>query len=432
MEMQFDFSGAGGAERQDVQKKLYDRINWNYEGLKDSLTNLMSRYFYLRGKSSVKSIEEIILLPCDENFDNGTKSTIYKLLVDFVHEWKRLPERETFIIKQHLEHSNDMTTISNGRNLIPFFPSEENQYSVEKPILAFATKHMRPQIYDFLSENTELQVFPLLLSGKGGAFDKRRLLLLQAIHEETLEERFSTSSAPGKTQLVEALNPVVLLHQGFNFFVNKYRKLPGERLDVKLDRIENGNYFANHVVRYLEILSESAFSKDMRARVIEGFNEFASDLINPPNKDFMITTIQKDGYPFHNMFISLVDAGGVAYGPRTLHLGNLVGYPSIYDRLVDPVGSMEKVLMGYMSKCRLAQRHFEPHSNPLPSGDAFEEHMLNASIAAAIFGNLKLAAGYRYHKNKASIRPFLDTAERQLDYFGEKGKQFRAFSRVFY
>ena len=409
--------------------RMYEQLGWDEESLKSSLHHLISRYLQKRYRRKLKSIEEITISSEEaRGHRQGTKSSAYELEIKFIQEGKRLSDVETFFIKQYNGKSNDMTNIE-GRRFFLLLPPEENPYETEKAVLTFTTTYMPPAIYRDLLPDHELQAFPMLLSINSKAFGKRRSLLLQAIKEETLEDRVSESNMSGLSTILNALNPVVLLHEVMPRRMKESElELLKNNESLDLKRIENGNYFVGSVIQYLEIINEREISGTQKEGLTRGIKEIADKLINPTNKDFMITTIQKDGFPFHNMFISLVDAGGVVYGHRAFHLGCLLGHPSVYGRLWDPKENLNKTISAYLSKCRIAGNG---SGYLLSGGRELEKELLDATYAAAIFGNLKVAAGIIHHRSGESIKPYLNTAEDQLKYFGDRGKKFRTFSRIF-
>ena len=444
------------------QLNLFNRINWNDSDLKDALLANISDFLLQKGERQrgVRSIDDVKISAGNKRNFTGTKSSNYHITVEFTREGRRESEVETFFLKQYNEGNGvprifGMPVIpGNGKFLglpiLPYLvPDEDKELERERAIFKFTGKYVGSRVYPDLTSLNQTQIFPRILRDKSGAFKKRRQLLLELIREETLEEKVSREGIAGLSTLSESLNPVVLLHEMLPAKIAKYKDYGGSELDQIIKRIDDRDVFTPSILKYLELLGGKHISGTQKYELEKVTSELISPLANPSDKNFFITTIQKDGYPFHNMFVSLIDGGSVVYGHRALHLGCLLGHPGIYnklpvilDNLADTSGervasrkkeNLSRLISSYLSKCRLLVSA-EGLDRNVPDKKEITEEFFKTTLLGGVFGNCRIAARIRSskHHSDESVVPYLNAIEDQLKYFGETGERFRQLSRISY
>jgi len=434
------------------QSNLLDMISWNENDLKDALLANISDFLLQKGErqKKVKSIDDVEISVGNKRNFTGTKSSNYHITVEFTREGRRLSEVETFFLKQYNEGSTKTilgvpVIPHNGKLLgihIPYLkPAEEvSELERERAIFKFTGKYIGPKVHPDLTSLNPTQIFPRILRDKSGAFKKRRQILLETIREETLEEKVAREGVAGLSTLSESLNPVVLLHELLPAQIARHKDYGGSELDQIIKRIDDRDVFTNSTLKYLELLSGEHIGGARRCELEKVTSELFYPLANPSDKNFFITTIQKDGYPFHNMFVSLIDGGSVVYGHRALHLGCLLGHPGIYnklpvilDNLADTSGervasrkkeNLSRLISSYLSKCRLLVSA-EGLDRNVPDKKEITEEFFKTTLLGGVFGNCRIAARIRSskHHSDESVVPYLNAIEDQLKYFGETGER---------
>ncbi|MBU2496794.1 MAG: hypothetical protein KJ767_01935 [Nanoarchaeota archaeon] len=440
------------------ERILRDELKWISKGeLIGALKPLISNYFFTKGKLPIEEVEDITLERHERRRDN-TKSNIYELTAWIRRYDEAVPTPELFFLKKYRDDASSIsdpkieTDIEEKKSglldfskspLINLFKlplnalrkvididSPEEGYEIEKAILTVATKNIPLDDYSF-ANRPKIQLFPQLLSIGGTAaneFDLRKILLLEKIGKKSLEERFLEKEHADWRCVVPALNPVILLHQKLPQYEDEIYSLlhPNGKRKQRIERFDK-DYYLRKFSKYVSILAnkDAFLSKktDIYSKEIDeentkkAFNLIAESLMEPKNPK-MVTFIQKDGYPWHNMIESLVDAGGVVHGHRAFHLGTLIGHPSIFLKLEDRERAIKEITKSYIERWAL----FDPSIKEYGERELLDE-LSSVIYSSAIYSNLRLAAGRLILNNgNGSIKPLFRTVKEQIDYFGDKGK----------
>ena len=436
---------------------LRDELKWISKGeLIEALKPLISKYFHMTGKLPIEDIEDINLERHERRRDN-TKSNIYELTAWIRRYDEAVPTAELFFLKKYREDASSLSDLKieieseekktdflnisksplinlfklplNALRKVIDIAYPEDAYEIEKAILTISTKNIPLDDYSF--SNRKIQLFPQLLSIEGSAareFDLRKILLLEKIGKKSLEERFLEKEHADWRCVVPALNPMVLLHERLPKYKDEIDSLidPGGKRKIKLERFDK-DYYLRKFARYVLILAnkDAFLSKKMdmfsteinEENTKKAFSLIAEQLIMPKYEE-MITFIQKDGYPWHNMIESLVDAGGVVYGHRAFHLGTIVGYPTVFLKLEDRENAIKEITKSYIERWAV----FNPDIKEYGEKTLLNE-LISVVYASAIYSNLRLAAGRLILNNgNGSLEQLFKTTKEQIGYFGDKGK----------
>ena len=206
------------------------------------------------------------------------------------------------------------------------------------------------------SDGRVVNAFPYLFSVENEFYAENFMLLMERINEQTLEERIFEEiiqpDASGKVywdEISDTLDPLIMLHNFMPIYLEKINERLMKSTGSSLKTINVGEYPENFF-RMLESLSTGnlTFVKrnldfSLRKELEKGLDEYSQG-----NGSKEATLIQHDGYPSHSTSRSLIDAGEVVIGPRSLHLGYLYGDPVVFTNLEDNKVAVRELLRKYI------------------------------------------------------------------------------------
>lgn len=398
---------------------LYRNLEWNKDVLRKTLFPLIKQYFEFLGEKELKEIVDI-RLSIEQKAAKGGRSKLNRLEVADLREEEGRPGAEVFYIKQFSKNgSNKDISKREKRRFFGLMSPEEDPYEIEKAVLTLTTGYMPPKEYKAFM-NRKLQVFPFLLSMYSPDFNERRQLLLQQIRHQSLEEKVDEEKSLCCSDIADAIYPLIILHDEMPKVLKRTAQ------DLGLVRVGKERYMKG-LIDYLQIITNIKKLKDGEIEILkEKFCKIAKSLIDPKHEDIMITTIQRDGYPGHNLFVSNVDAGAVSYGHRGLHLGCLFGHPSVFNKFEDHEQVMENLIKRYFEIRKIFLKSDIDGEISNNSDLSIKQELLNATYAGAIFGNLRMAAAQIHYEGDWEITPYLEATKKQLGHFGYEGRKLEA------
>ena len=367
-------------------EEVYQEIGMNKKELEEHLYNIRSDNLKKTLRLGIDNV-----LTVEKNFIDHSELKEFKIL-----SWETYPtevekRKCEFILKKY----NDQLT-----------------FEKEKTVLVEADKSVGFFPYAF-TENKAIGIFPKPLSHNYNYFNEKNLILMDSILSFTLEKRMEDAERESIYwgEIKSALDPIVLLHD----------LLPYRRKDIKegAEVISHRKYIRNSL-RGIEILKEYLMlSNNDKMNLQEDLLEMDSYL----SKEKNITTIQKEGYPWHNMFRSLVSAN-IGKGNRALHLGYLFGHPSVYNKLKNVGDAIKNLCEEYQwRREKLAEQE----------GSSFDKDIDTSTLErdfyiGAIIGNLNAALKMRKkykeefnEKKERDLKELARTLFKQISALNERG-----------
>jgi len=260
----------------------------------------------------------ISLAPFGEWWEQGTRSETRRITADGLNK--------IYVLKEYLNGNE------NG---------SYKDFVTEKAILKIGNSNI---------EGIE-GIFPKLLSYNNEKFNKKKMLLLEIVNEDTLEQRIEKRKKENNKvsfrEVEGALDPLVKLHRGL------YGHL--ELINQELNSLSEGKFKELDLVAPEEyktkfsIALEKVFGyipSEARNEITEKFFDVSKEI----NRKEYESIIQFDGYPWHNTLTSLIDAGCVKVGSCAHHLGSLFGNSGIYNALENPREALSHIATMYLIK----------------------------------------------------------------------------------
>ena len=251
---------------------------------------------------------------------------------------------------------------------------------------------------DFLLEK---RVLPVIANEKIFADliyfqDKHLRLYLEGINWKTLDERIKDEKESKLLPIIASFDTLEKHFNNLPKYKNKInRALAHEGLALKKLTEDYYKEKLDKVLSTLDSHLDSQFKENLK-------NKY-SDIATLLSDETFYTIASRDAYPRHNMVERLIDAAGICECSKALHLGCTFGHPSVYDQLSTFQNGLPSLLKYFSEKIDIKENDFEK--------------FLKATYAGAVFGNLRLAAGY-HSSSLSGIKEFkedIETAREQLE-----------------
>ena len=275
---------------------------------------------------------------------------------------------------------------------------------------------------DFITEKAVLKIgndkmeglFPKLLSYNNEEFNKRKMLLLEIVNKDTLEQTIAKKREKNEkvsfreAEWESALDPLVRLHRGL------YRHLGF--INQELNSLSNGKF------KELEIASPEEYKTKFSTALGKVFGEIPLDardeiagkffdLSHGINKKEYESIIQFDGYPWHNTLTSLIDAGCVKVGSCAHHIGSLFGNSIFYSVLENPREALSHLATMYLIK--VEKERYPAETKKEINLKDFEKAIYTNSV----FLNVYASAGSK--RNNLMNGNIKSAIKQQLEYLKE-------------
>lgn len=403
-----------GAQYPITEQEIYKIINWNPIALTEHAVPLINNFLNERNQSPIGDIESITLSK-DPHRAEGTQSRTFRLEV-------RARRRGTGIATS---------------DLLFFLKKCFEGFRKEQAVLTVAQTKMPPRYYSHPFNRT-LQVFPTALNTEqddpqlklhSAEFNRKNLLLLEAIPHATLEERFLEIPYPEPRDAESYLDPVVLLHERFS----KHSKLIEQALDGEKIPYLSEDVYINKLLRAASTISERNYT--VRTKIVrekeeeqnpleEAYKAIAEPLFKPKidagiDSSFKwVKLIQRAGWYFHDMGISLIDPEKIVFGHRAWQIACLLAHPNIYNQFENPQEAMRELTKAYILK---AER-FSDYKFSREQREELSKDLLDATMAAAILAVVDSAEARKKYDNSRILRPHAQTVQDQCKYFGDRGE----------
>lgn len=188
-------------------------------------------------------------------------------------------------------------------------------------------------------------------------------------HREEIEERLAELSKKSTKHRITRLDQLNAKQYAINFA--RYANLPADTLHEYMAKNE-----------FLDLAKKYLTAEDLQALV------------------------QHDGYPWHVTRERLIDPGDIKIGSVAIHLGCMLGHPSVFEKLSgDKEKSIEDIIDRYCI-----------YTNQMHK----KERIKNGFYVGAAYGNLRLTLGEFFNKKEKEI--LRKTAKDQLSILAKTEK----------
>ena len=425
--------------KQEPEQRIEESLEINKSKLKEHLLEIL--------KPSIDKDKQGELASAHvETFDffkkgRINKSDCYRMIVTENFKERAKQETNVYILKKYDSPKKDEYS-QNDESQQKAESSKKAPSEIEKQILGISNV-IGSRKYWFTGTEKEFRIFEYAFSPKYKEADFENLLLLKYINDpsENLEDQIKLKQKVSSLDIVEALNPINLLHDYIpsRHYIDK--KEPngkeigiGTKEEVLEKRLDIPDFDYSGYLKNVEAGIYTLFDADdsKKKSAYESLEKVSNSFMC--NEDFK-TTIQSEGYPHHDFITTLVDASNVCRGPRALHLGCLIGHPAVFNRLDNQKEAIPDLIKGYLWRRDRLKEEFKLHTYIQP----IDKDFLESSVyIGAILGNLymcsKLDDILEDEKNE-----FKEAIKNQIDFLQDKNKYdkdinnlFRAFSHVSY
>ena len=194
--------------------------------------------------------------------------------------------------------------------------------------------------------------------------------------------------------LIHFLDPVIALHSSEKKYVSEIEQRLSELSkdsDVKVSALEKltSEDYTSKVLNYCGVKNP-----EFKGLLQEKFNGLFQKYFMNENLQALV---QHDGYPWNITGERMIDPGDMKFGPRVMHLGCLLGHPSVFNRIRNRVKGIDRILE-YYTNCSGKQKFFE--------------EIRGGFYLASFYANYRLTLGDTF--NESIKRKLKRTALRQI------------------
>ncbi|UZE94042.1 MAG: hypothetical protein IB618_00500 [Candidatus Pacearchaeota archaeon] len=309
-------------------------VEMSREELEEHLSSILSRYL-----AGVKVVG-VDVVPIERSIFNRRQGN------------KTLTNKIT--IKDYTAYPSPGSNLHLPMNFIIKKDKDEAHYALRRTILDICNKDpLRPDRYSsFLG--AWAGTFPYCWSVGYEPFDKLKLTLSTFVSEKSLDERMKelvSGINNGNSKLIDveilkqANNPKIVIHEKLSLYEGAIvRDLRSKIREPSLEDLTK--IYMNSLV-FLSGKDAKGWPKSLKKETEKAFKNLAKKYLAEDN---LKTLDQFDGYPWHNLFVCLVDPGSVKRISRGIGLAAQWCFPTIFNYFKNPKTTIKILTEDYVKK----------------------------------------------------------------------------------